>query len=73
MIEIIHNKIGKPKFYAVYKNGCELFTGYGSTTIEAVANSLEKAAMCVTDNRVAKIDLDRSTLFSYVESVDNDK
>lgn len=68
MIEIVHNKIGKPKFYAKYTHNGQLFTGYGDDTISAIHSAMEKVLIHINEfasNAKEKIEipLDQMTLY----------
>jgi len=48
MIEIIKNKIGKPKFYATYNHDGNTYTGYGKDELNAIADALDKAVVSLS-------------------------
>lgn len=68
MIEIVHNKIGKPKFYAKYTHNGQLFTGYGDNTISAIHSAIEKVLIHIETAHIKPIEkietpLDQMTLY----------
>ena len=68
MIEIVHNKIGKPKFYAKYTHNGQLFTGYGDDTISAIHSAMEKVLIHIETVHIKPIEkvdtpLDQVSLF----------